>query len=87
MPTPLGVPVRIRSPGSSVANSEITLTSVATSKIISSVDDSCTTWPLRIVRSVRSCGSASSSVVTSTGPTGVDASQAFPWSHWWVLYW
>ena len=70
-----------RSPGSSAVNSEIVLTRVATSKIISSVDDSCTTWPLTVVRSVSRETSGISSAVTSHGPTGVEASHALPCSH------
>ena len=41
--------------------------------------------PLTNVRRVS--GSVISSSVTRSGPTGVEASHAFPWSHWWVLYW
>jgi hypothetical protein len=77
----------MRSPGSSAVNSEIVLTRVATSKIISRVEDSCTTCPLTVVRKVSCETSGISSAVTSHGPTGVEASQALPCSHWWVLYW
>ena len=41
-PTPAGVPVRITSPGSSVVNSEMTLTRVGTSKIMQLGRASCT---------------------------------------------
>jgi hypothetical protein len=46
MPTPLGVPVRIRSPGSSVQVSEMKATSSRGPKIRSDVVESCRSSPL-----------------------------------------
>ena len=42
----------------------------ATPRTISFVDASCRMWPSRFVVSQRSCGSATSSAVTTTGPVG-----------------
>src|SRR5208283_942229 len=66
-PTPAGVPVRMRSPGSNVMTAEIHSTMAPTSWIISEVRLSCLTSPLTSVRSARSDGSTS---VTIHGPTG-----------------
>src|SRR6476619_1345846 len=70
-PTPSGVPVRIRSPGSSVITAEIHSTIAPMSWIISEVRLCCLTSPLTSVRMSRSAGSAS---VTIHGPTGQNVS-------------
>src|SRR5581483_1328078 len=56
-PTPLGVPVAITSPGSSVVHSVMCAIRVGMSKIILPVWLSCTTSPLRVVWRSRFCGS------------------------------
>jgi hypothetical protein len=60
-----------QSPGLSVVNSEMTLMSVATSKIIWSVDAYWTTCPFTVVRRVSPVGLPNSSELTIHGPTGV----------------
>src|SRR5689334_11867389 len=77
-PTPAGVPVRIRSPGSSVITAEIHSTIAPTSWIISEVRLSCLTSPLTSVRNARSSGSRS---VTIHGPIGQNVSCPFARVH------
>ena len=65
--TPGGVPVVMRSPGSSVITLEMKATSCATEKIMSSVVESCLETPLWRVRMRSARGSKS---VARKGPTG-----------------
>src|SRR5207302_2845036 len=74
----LGVPVKIRSPRSSVMYWLVKLRSVEQSKIRSSVDCSCTTSPFRRVRSMRPRGL---SPVTIQGPTGPQVSKLLARHH------
>src|SRR5258705_5832164 len=78
-PTPSGVPVRIKSPGSSVITAEIHSTIAPMSWIISEVRLCCLTSPLTSVRMSRSAGSTS---VTIHGPIGQKVSWPLARVHW-----
>jgi hypothetical protein len=80
MPTPGGVPVVIRSPGSSVMNSLMYETSLLIGKIMVLDEPSCLRTPLTSSHMARSCGSPTSSEVTIQGPTGPKVSQPLPLS-------
>ena len=77
-PTPSGVPVRIRSPGSSVITAETHSMIAPMSWIISDVVDCLASSPLTSVRRSRSVGSRS---VTIHGPTGQNVSCPFARVH------
>ena len=70
MPLPAGLPVRIRSPGSSGVICDAAATSVATSKIMSLVDSSCMTWPLSVRVSCSAEVSPTKAAGTRNGPVG-----------------
>ena len=70
MPTPGGVPVKIRSPGSRVKTCDRYAISSSTPKISWLVLESCIVWPLSRRRMPSLWGSGISSGVTSTGPDG-----------------
>src|ERR1700712_864487 len=78
-PTPSGVPVRIRSPGSSVITADTHSMIAPMSWINSDVRLSWRTSPLTSVRSSRSDGSRS---VTIHGPTGQNVSWPLARIHW-----
>src|SRR3984957_5448250 len=81
-PQPHGVPVSRTSPGSSVKLCEQNDSSSATPKIMSAVEEFCTSSPLTRVCSTSAGGSGSSSVVTITGPSGQNVSRLLPRTHW-----
>ena len=81
MPTPGGVPVKIRSPGSSVTTCDRYASSAGTPKMNSFVDEFCIVWPLSRSWILRLCGSVTSSAVTSTGPVGANVSNVLPMVH------
>ena len=87
MPTPLGVPVRIRSPGSSVIVSRRKSTICGTEKMRSLVRESWRSSPLIHVRSARSPGSETSSAVVIQGPNGHEPSKPFARVHWRSARW
>jgi peptidoglycan/xylan/chitin deacetylase (PgdA/CDA1 family) len=68
IPTPLGVPVRIRSPGSKVHVSEMKEMSSGILKMRFEVEESWRSSPLTHVRNRRTCGSGISSAVVIQGP-------------------
>jgi hypothetical protein len=70
------------SPGSSVIVRDAKATTVATSKIISAVVESCHVSPLTDDHRRRAWGSSISSVVTTTGPIGAKPSEPLARSHW-----
>lgn len=81
-PTPAGVPVMMRSPGSSVIASLMSATNVATSKIRSAVVALCMTRPLSRVSIFKPCApGGSSSALTKTGPNGPVLSKFLPTVH------
>ena len=82
MPTPCGVPVMIRVPGRSVVLALKKLMRVATSKIMSSVDQSWRTSPFTVLRSLSCWGSGISSAVVRHGPKGRNVSNILPRPHW-----
>ncbi len=47
----------------------------------------CIRLPLSSSEMSSACGSPTSSGVTRNGPSGVDAAQFLPGSHWWLRYW
>src|SRR5579883_2504059 len=69
-PTPLGVPVAMISPGSSVMPSESSAMIWGMVKIIILVLESCLRTPLTSRRRLRFCGLSISSAVTIHGPIG-----------------
>ena len=80
-PTPAGVPVAIRSPGSSVIVWVMYAIRSATPKTMFAVVESCIGSPLRIARIESACGSGTSSRGTSRGPTGQKVSGDLPRVH------
>src|SRR4051794_10551941 len=80
-PTPAGVPVMIRSPGSSVIACEMNETTSATPKIWFDVFESCIVSPFRIARIGSACGSGTSLAGTRS-PTGRKVSRDLPRTHW-----
>ena len=80
-PTPTGVPVRIRSPGSSVIACEMYETRYGMSKMSAVVRSSWSTSPLRRCWIRRSDGS-SSPAGTIFGPIGQNVSKPLPRNHW-----
>ena len=56
-------------------------------KIMELVFADCMRAPLSSSEMSSWCGSPTSSGVTRKGPSGVEAAQFFPGSHWAVLYW
>src|ERR1039458_5112845 len=83
-PTPAGVPVEIRSPGSRVITLERNAISWGTPKIRLLVLELCISSPLRVSEMASLCGSSISSAVTMTGPMGANVSNVFPMVHWLV---
>ena len=79
-PTPAGVPVMIRSPGSSVIACETNAITSATPKIMFEVFESCIVSPFRIARIGSACGSGTSLAGTRS-PTGRKVSSDFPRTH------
>ena len=75
MPTPLGVPVVMISPDSSVMPVVKVAMQLAISKIMSPVLESCTVAPFRRSWMRRAWGSGISSAVTSHGPMGAEPSR------------
>src|SRR5450756_300697 len=75
-PPPAGVPVRITSPGSRVTNDDTYETSVATSRTMRLVVESCTSAPSRRVRISSSPTSSSVRWVTIHGPRGQNVIEA-----------
>ncbi len=75
------------SPGSRVMAREMKLTMCATGKIISRVCDACRVSPLTRQPMASCCGSGTSSVVTTTGPSGQNVSAALPRIHCLSLFW
>jgi hypothetical protein len=87
MPTPAGVPVRIRSPGSKVNTVEACATIAGTPKIGSAVEESCkaspfTRWTIR-----RPEASPSSSTPTMARRIRQKESKLLSRSHWPSLSW
>ncbi len=80
-PTPGGVPVRIRVPGSRVVSRDRKAISSATLKIMSAVLPVWTRSPFKVQLMARDWGSGISSAVTSTGPRGQKPSKPFPRTH------
>ena len=78
MPTPGGVPVKIRSPGSSVTHCDRYQSRCGTPKMNSFVFEFCIVVPLRRSWTWSLCGSVISSAVTSTGPVGAKVSNVLP---------
>ena len=78
MPTLLGVPVRIRSPGSSVIVSREEGDDLGDAEDQVAVRESWRSSPLIHVRSARSPGSATSSAVVIDGPKGHEPSKPLP---------
>ena len=70
LPTPSGVPVKIRSPGSSSQTDDRWATSRGIEKIMSEVRPDWSGAPSRVDANAMSSGSASSSGVTIHGPVG-----------------
>jgi hypothetical protein len=81
VPTPDGVPVRMRSPGSSVQVSDRNATIARIPKMRSLVDASWRSSPLTQVRSWSISGSATSSAVVIHGPHGQKPSAPFARVH------
>ncbi len=81
MPTPLGVPVRMRSPGSSVHVSAMKSMTACGPKIMSPVVESWRGSPLTWVRSHSASGSGTSSAVVIHGPHGQLVSKPFARVH------
>src|SRR5205807_5452736 len=80
-PTPAGVPVMIRSPGTSVIAWLTNATTSRTPKIWFDVFESCIVSPLRTARIGSACGSGTSLAGTSS-PTGRKVSSDLPRTHW-----
>ena len=70
MPTPSGVPVKIRSPGERVQIDDRYETSLGTEKMSCDVEDSWTTSPQTSQRSAMSSRSRRVSTETTAGPVG-----------------
>ncbi|MNV96228.1 hypothetical protein D3C71_1912100 [compost metagenome] len=68
------MPVRIRSPGSSVMNWLMYDTTVGTPKMKLRVLLFCTRWPLTSSHRSMACGSGTSSAMASQGPMGAKVS-------------
>ena len=77
-PTPDGVPVKMRSPGSNGVIDDRWWTSASTPKIRSDVRLFCISSPLTVQPSARSSGSSSSSGVTTQGPIGPNPGNDLP---------
>ena len=77
-PTPDGVPVEIRSPGSSVTNREMKAMTAATGKIIWPVVPSCLVSPFTRSLMANDWGSATASAESKQGPTGQKVSCHLP---------
>src|SRR3954451_6086337 len=86
-PTPGGVPVRIRSPGSSVKTRDTYATRNGTSKIRSSVLPSWITSPLSRCTTRRPLPLPSSDTGTSSAESGQNVSKPFARVHWLSAYW
>ena len=78
-PTPLGVPVRITSPGSSVRFVEMKLTSSAGLKMSCLVFEFWRNWPFWKSWMFNSFGSI---FVSTYGPSGVKVSNDLARAHW-----
>lgn len=81
-PTPCGVPVRITVPGKSVVLPLRNSISLDTSKIMSSVFQSCNTSPPMSNLIASALGLGISSAVTRHGPNGAKVSNVLPRHHW-----
>jgi hypothetical protein len=81
------VPVEMRVPAGRVAVFDRYEMISATLRTISFVDASWRMCPSRLVVSHRSCGSAISSAVTTTGPVGVNPSNDLQRDHCASLNW
>jgi hypothetical protein len=86
-PTPAGVPVSSRSPGSSVKAVEACATSSRTPKMRSLVRESWSGSPFSRWTMRRSPASPSSATETSAGPSGQKVSNDFARSHWTSRCW
>src|SRR5450755_5072748 len=82
-PTPSGVPVAMISPGSSVMPLDNSAMMRGIEKIIALVFEFCRVRPLTRSAIDRFCGSVSSAVSTTQGPTGHVPSSDFPLNHCW----
>ena len=82
MPTPLGVPVRISAPGSSVQAAEMCSISRSIENSRSFVRASWRRSPFTQERSRRSSGLATSSAVVIHGPKGQKVSAPLARVHW-----
>ena len=80
-PTPAGVPVMMRSPGSSVIASETNETISATPKTMFAVLESCITSPFRIAR-IGSAWGSGTELAGTRSPTGRNVSSDLPRTHW-----
>src|ERR1700730_6669207 len=78
IPTPSGVPVKMRSPGNSGHTTDNRAIRSGTLKMSSRVVERCITSPSRAQPSSRLSGSASSSGVTTHGPSGPNAGHDLP---------
>ena len=78
IPTPGGVPVAMRSPGSSVIVRLMKATRLATPKTMWAVDESCKTSPFTQQRMSRACGSGISSGRHEPGSAGQERVDGLP---------
>lgn len=81
IPTPWGVPVKIKSPGKRVVPWLKKAIVLATPKIISLVLLFCTSLPLTLVQIFRLWGSLITLLLTIPGPYGAQPSNPFPRPH------